>query len=502
MEAPGHALARHARERPDALALIDNRLRLSWAEVEAWVDAAAGWLDAHGFSRGAPVLCWLPNCVEWSLFRLACERAGLFLIPVPASQGRRELTSIVERVRPVVMVSKGRFRKRDYRDECDEICGRLGQRPVRVTLPDDTLVRLSGPSLGTARMLALDELTHALPTSGSEGVPKLAEYTMRAACRRAAAQIELLELRADDVMLVLSHGTGPARPAWLAAPIVGACIVAMPVYSVEQTLQLMRRDRPTMVCATPAQLTMLVPMLDANDCSSVRIWYTSGAVVPPTLVEELETLTGAPVISTYGGADFGGWSAPSPHDPPEVRRHSVGRPRGGTEFRIVDAQGGDVAAGEVGELIGRGPCCVAGYLGDQGRSQWHDGWFYTGDLARRDENGNLSIVGRAKSVIVRGGDNILPGEVEGLLRTHPLVEQVAVVGVPDPVLGDRVCACVVPKAGASVDLESLRDHVHSQGLAYYKAPERLLLLSALPMISDKIDQRALASLAAGEAEGM
>lgn len=499
MQTITEAVGRHARQRPAGLALVDGSLRMGWGQVGAWMENTAGWLIAQGFARGAAVVGWLPNCAEWNLFRLACERAGLLFVPVPASQGKRELASILARARPVLLISRGIFRKRDYAAECEELCAGLETPPARITLDDSGPPSLAGPPAPPDAALRLEEMAHALPTSGSGGTPKLALFSLRAACRRGQASVELLGLGPDDVMLVLSHGTGPARPAWLSAPIAGAAIVALPIFSAEKALALIRAERPTIICATPAQLAMLAPLLDAAAVSGLRIWYTSGAVIAPSLAEELETLNGAPVVSTYGGADFGGWASPAPEDPPHVRRGTVGRPRGGTEFRIVNADGGDVAAGEAGELIGRGPCCVEGYLGEDGRENWRDGWFYTGDLARIEPGGNVVIVGRLKSVIIRGGHNVLPVEVEACLRSHPAVGEVAVVGVPDEILGERVCACVVPKEGGKVALEELRAHLRGQGLAHYKAPERLLLLDALPMVSDKVDQRALAALLANRA---
>src|SRR4029077_18398450 len=212
--------------------------------------------------------------------------------------------------------------------------------------------------------------------------------------------------------LVLSHGTGPAKPAWLAPPIAGASGIGMPGFSADAALNLIARERPTIVCGTPAQLVMLAKNLGGIDCASVRIWYTAGSVLPPTLADELEATTRGIVLSTYGGADFGGWAAGEPSDAAAVRHRTVGRPRGGTQFRIVDGTGGDLAAGQPGELIGRGPCCVTGYLGEPGREQWRDGWFHSGDLAAFDGDGNIVIKGRMTEVISRGGDKISATEVE------------------------------------------------------------------------------------------
>ena len=164
--------------------------------------------------------------------------------------------------------------------------------------------------------------------------------------------------------------------------------------------------------------------------------------------------------------------------------------RGRIDFTIP------VPRGQVGELIGRGPCCVGGFLGEEGRRAWCDGWFHTGDLASLDDSGNAVIVGRLKVLIMRGGDKVSPAEIEALLRTHPEVAQVAVIGVPDTVLGERICACVVPAPRTRLpDLDRSRQHLAGQGLASYKAPERPVILDSLPIIGDKIDRQALALLA-------
>ncbi|MDP6174270.1 MAG: class I adenylate-forming enzyme family protein [Rhodospirillales bacterium] len=496
METITDAATRHGLERPGGAALADDRFRLSWAEAVTWMEATAGWLVDQGFARGRPVVAWLPNCVEWNLLRLACERGGYPFIPVPASQGMREMTSILERMNPALLVSKGKFRRRDYQAEGDEICASLAEAPARLTLPESELPQLLGPAPAPETALGLDEMVHALPTSGSEGIPKIGYYTGQAAGQRALGQIEILGLKPDDKFLVLSHGPGPARPAWLGAPMAGACIHAMPIFSAEKAVQLIASEKPSLVCATPAQLAMMAPDLDEANTASIRIWYTSGAVMPASLADELESISSASVVSTYGGADFGGWACPAPDDPPHIRRHTVGKARGGSEFRLVDDQGQDVPKGETGQLIGRGPCCVEGYLGEAGRDSWQDGWFQTGDLASRDDAGNISIIGRVKNVILRGGDNVIPIEIEALLRTHPDIAQLAVVGVPDPVLGERVCACVVPRAGKGLELDPLRQYLLEQGISHYKVPERMIILEDLPIVGDKVDLRTLGDLAA------
>jgi len=492
------ALARHAAARPDALALADARARLGWRDVAAWVARAAGWLAARLPGRGTPVVGWLPNAAEWYLLRLACERAGLLWVPVPAAQGARELAAIVARVRPALLVTPTRYRGRDWAAEAEQVCGRAGVEPLRLGVPDESLLELHGSPREDLRALDLDEGAHVLATTGSEGVPKLALYTIAAAAERGWAQVALLGMTADDVVLALSAGTGPGKTPWLAAPLAGAATVTLPVFTPEHALRLLAHERASVVCGTPAQLALLLPHLDGATCDTVRVWYTAGAVLPAGLAAALEERTRGRVLSVYGATDFGGWAAPDLDAPPAVRHGTVGRPRGGTEFRIVDHEGREVPRGAAGEILGRGPCCVSGYYGDPAltRARWEGGWFHTGDLGRLDADGNLVILGRGRDLIIRGGENIAPGELETLLRSHPGVVHVAVVGVPDPVLGERVCACVVPAPGSAPTLEALREHLRQQRIAHFKLPERLLLVPTLPVVGDKVDRVGLAAQAA------
>jgi acyl-CoA synthetase (AMP-forming)/AMP-acid ligase II len=261
-------------------------------------------------------------------------------------------------------------------------------------------------------------------------------------------------------------------------------------------MEALAREQPTIVCGVPPQLTELVNHADwpPAGLDRLRIWYATGAGFPETTADRLEATTRGIALSGYGGADFGGWAVPAPSDPAEVRHHTVGRPRGGTELRLVDEAGHDVPFGEPGEIWGRGPCCAAGYFRDEAATRQHwteDGWFRTGDLGRLDPAGNLVIIGRKGDLIRRGGRTIHPGEIEGLLGGHPKIAKAAVVGIPDPLLGERACVVVVPKAGEAVTLDEVTAHLRAERIASFKLPERLELVADLPMRGDKIDRAAL-----------
>jgi non-ribosomal peptide synthetase component E (peptide arylation enzyme) len=267
-------------------------------------------------------------------------------------------------------------------------------------------------------------------------------------------------------------------------------------------IETLARVRPTIVCGVPPQVMTLLdhPNWSNTGVERLRIWYTTGAAFPPAAAARVEHRTRGIVLTGYGGMDFGGWTVPSPTDPPDVRRNTVGKPRGNTELRLVDDVGNEVARGEIGEIWGRGPCCAMGYFRDEAatREAWTaDGWFRTGDLARFDAAGNLIIVGRKRDRIRRGGMSIEPGEIEALLSGHPKIDKAAVVGFPDPLLGERACAFVVPKNGQVVTLDEVTAYLRAQRIATFKIPERVELVAELPLRGDKIDRGALRRMLEG-----
>jgi acyl-CoA synthetase (AMP-forming)/AMP-acid ligase II len=373
----------------------------------------------------------------------------------------------------------------------------LGEAPASAGISLDELIRLgSGPSAPTLPERPPDDALVILPTSGGTGIPKFAQFLVSAWLQRAHAQAELFKLRHDDVIVGLSQGIGPSIIPLFAAPIVGAAACLVDKFEPSLVLDLLARVRSTIVCGVPPQIMGLLehPSWSRAVVDRVRIWYTTGMPFPPAAAARVEASTSGIVLSGYGAMDFGGWTVPSPNDPPEARLHTVGRARGGTELRLVDDAGHEVPAGEPGEIWGRGPCCATGYFRDEAatRAVWTaDGWFRTGDLGRYDLAGNLVIVGRKRDLIRRGGKSIHPGEIEALLSGHPKIYKATVIGFPDPLLGERACAVVVPKDGEIVTLDDVTGYLRAQRIASFKLPERLELVGDLPLRGDKIDRTAL-----------
>jgi acyl-CoA synthetase (AMP-forming)/AMP-acid ligase II len=462
-------------------------------------------LLALGVEPGAIVACWLPNCVELYLLRVACERAGLVWLPIAASLRESELHNILERAEPAVLIVPERLRDRDYLEAARSLIGKLGKPPHLVVLgggaaigtPLEEVIRLGG--VRSAAPLPLrppDEALVILPTSGGAGIPKFAQFQVSAWLKRAQAQVELLDLREGDVILALSQGIGPSIIPLFAAPLVGAPAHLIDHFQPDVVLEALARVRPTIVCGVPPQVTSLLehPRWSSAIVDGIRLWYTTGMAFPPAAAARIEAGSSGIVLCGYGAVDFGGWTVPSPKDPPDVRHHTVGRARGGTEIRLVDDAGRDVPSGERGEIWGRGPCCATGYFRDEAatREVWTaDGWFRTGDLGRYDAAGNLVIVGRKRDLIRRGGKSIQPGEIEALLSGHPKIYSAAVVGYPDPLLGERACAVVVPKQGEVVTLDDITGYLRARRIASFKLPERVELVASLPVRGDKFDRPAL-----------
>ncbi|MFC1930398.1 AMP-binding protein, partial [Chloroflexota bacterium] len=210
----------------------------------------------------------------------------------------------------------------------------------------------------------------------------------------------------------------------------------------------------------------------------------------------VEATLGGTIVSGLGASDFGGTMIPELDAPPETRFLTVGKGRAGTVFKIVDDSGREVKKGEVGEIWGTGPSAATGYFGDP-ETTWQawtkDGWFKTGDLGRIDEDDNLLLVGRKKDLIIRGGQNIYPPEIESILVAHPCIAEAAVVGMPDQLMGEKACAYVTLRPEKTLEFKEMVKYLNEQDIAMYKIPERLEIIEIMPTVGGgtKIDKKVL-----------
>jgi non-ribosomal peptide synthetase component E (peptide arylation enzyme) len=505
---------RNARDCPHKEAVVDSRARLTWARAKELIDRLALGLAELGLGRDEVIVLQLPNCVEVDLLRVACERAGVLSLHVLTALRHREMEYVLRETEAVGVAIPWVYRDFDYFHMVSEIRRHLPTlrhifvlgAPVpegAISIEEMMQRPLERERLSNrleARGYPPTEVSIITLTTGTTGLPKFVEFPFGARHALGRMLIEVLKLSGDDT--VGAFGPAPAGPncvAYFAAPRVAARVVFQERFEAGGSLRLIQDERVTVGLVVPAQLAMMVghPDIRLYDLSSLRVWWCVGAPVPYQLRVDTEEKLGGIVLTGLGAVDFGGNTSTSLDDPRDVRLLTVGRPRGGTEIRLVDDSGRDVGRGEVGEVWGRGPSCASGYFRDPEttRQAWtEDGWFRMGDLGRFDEHGNLLIAGRKKDMLIRGGQNIYPVEVEDLLIMHPKVSDVAIVGMPDPVMGERACAYVVPKPGQQFTFEEMLAFLKGQGLAMYKLPERLEITDRLPLVGEqKVDRKALAA---------
>jgi non-ribosomal peptide synthetase component E (peptide arylation enzyme) len=269
-------------------------------------------------------------------------------------------------------------------------------------------------------------------------------------------------------------------------------------FSPQEALEIIEKERVTITPMVPAQAAMVIrhPDFEKYDISSLRVVLTMGAPLPYKVAVDVEKKLGCPIIQNYGSIDCAAACMGAIDDPIEVRLSTVGKPYAGAEVKLVGDRGEEVDYGEAGEIFIRGPAAVSGYYKDP-EATWQiwsrDGWYRTGDLGRFDEEGHLIIVGRKKEMIIRGGQNIYPVEIEDLLMTHPGVANIAIVKMPDPIMGERACAYVIPEGGQEFTFDEMVSFLKEKGVTPYKFPERLEVVNAFPMVAEgqKIDRKAL-----------
>jgi non-ribosomal peptide synthetase component E (peptide arylation enzyme) len=508
---------RNAREFGDREALVDSRYRLTWAEAKAEVDAIAATWVTMGIPKFARIIIQSPNSVYGFLSRIACERAGLISLTVYPYLRQRELEYMVQRTEASAVVIPHVYRNFDYLEMYKGLKDRfphltqifLFDNDVPQNAPDGTysLTRqaeqtaadgIDASALEERRLDPLWNVGLLTSTSGTTGLPKLVEWPVAPRVCTSKGRVDIWNLTKEDTTLAIAPHAGGAAGTltYFAAPLVGAKTAMLEEFSPEGALELIEKERATAIGVVP---THLVRMLEANpaehDLTSLRFIRSAGGYLSPQIAEEAERAFGAVITSDLGTQDMGSVSGCRVEDPKELRRRTVGRMLPGNDVRLMDEDGNEVPPAEPGILYFRGPHAPAGYYRDEELTATvfdQNGWTSTGDIVKFDQ-GCLWILGRAKDMIIRGGQNIYPAEIEGLLNEHPSVAAAAVVGYPDREMGERACAYVILKEGQSVTFEQMGDFLRGKGMAMYKLPERLEVIEAFPTVGDsgKIDKKAL-----------
>jgi cyclohexanecarboxylate-CoA ligase len=486
-------VAAAAAERPEAVAVVDGAATLTYGNLERSVRAAAGSLAALGVGRGAVVSWQLPNWHEAVILHHAVLRLGAVSNPIVPIYRHREVGYILRQAESQVVVVPGEFRGFDYpamiadlRPGLPSLRHVVTARPAgRAALRFDELLQ-GEPGFAGMPARDADDPVLLMFTSGTTAHPKGVVHTHNTLDYECRSIIEVYGLGPDDVVFMpspVTHITGLLYGLLMPA-MLRTRVVLQDVWDATAALRLIEQQRCSFTMAATPFLHGLVHHRDlpSFDVTSMRVFACGGADVPPALIRQAGERLGTTATRVYGSTEFPTLSTSPPDAPPDKRAGTDGRAISAAEYRIVDDAGADLPAGQTGELLVRGPELFLGYLAasDNDGAFTPDGWFRTGDLAVVDLDGYVSIRGRKKDIILRGGENISATEVENLLFEHPAVREAAVVAMPDPVLTERACAFVVPEAGQTPTLPELTAFLLGQQLAKQKLPERLELVAELP----------------------
>jgi HIP---CoA ligase len=498
---------------PDAEAVVDGDIRLTYAQLSAEVDRFARAAIAAGLRAGDRAGLWAPNSAAWVVAALGIQTAGGILVPINTRFKGDEARYALGKVRAGLLVVADGFLGADHLAMLrgDKAAAPTSGRPVPALPHLHTLVTVDPTGDGTAlgwddflaggdavpqdevdrRVAALrgDDVADILFTSGTTGYPKGAMVTheSNALVNRAWGDITGL-LPGDRYLLVnpFFHSFG-YRAGVLACLIRGATIVPMAVFDPEAVLEVVERERITVFPGAPTVYTTLLnhPKFADHDLSSVRLAVTGAAVVPEVLVERMRSELGfRTVITAYGLTESCGTATVCPPDTDLHRlTTSCGQAIPGTEVAIVEPGGNSpLPAGQTGEVVIRGYNVMLGYFEDPEATAQAidpDGWLHTGDVGWMDEEGFLRITDRIKDVFMVGGFNVYPAEVERLIVAHPSVADVAVVGVPDERMGEVGHAYVLPRTGSSPTEAELIEYCRGV-MANFKVPRRITVVDQLP----------------------
>jgi long-chain acyl-CoA synthetase len=478
-------LAEQARKRPDAPAVLFGGGTCSYAELDRRVARMAGQLVGAGVGPADRVVLVADNSADHLAAAFAVWRAGGVLVTIYPSSTEAELAFAIERAEPVAVVAGTRV--------VGTVRAAAGGRPVAEL---DGTGALAGSGAGAAvaggpgsGLIDPDALALICFTSGSTARPKAVMHRHAGLLGAAAAYARVWHLGPHDATLVclpMAWAFGLVTTS-MAALLTGGRVVALARAEPEAMLAAMADDGVTFFAGVTTMFGKLVQHVETRggprpDLSRLRLCISGGEPRNEAAFSRWQQLTGCPVHDVYAASECFPVVTYDPVEDPQPRPGSAGRVVAEAALRLVDREGQDVPPGATGEAWTRGPALMAGYWRDPDLTEQvltPDGWYRTGDLARVDDEGYVHVVGRVSTMIIRGGSNVSPAEVEAVLRDHPDVREAAVVGLPDAQYGEEVAAAVVLEPAAVLDAAALRAHCGTV-LAGYKVPSRVVEVEQLP----------------------
>ena len=502
--AVGQVLEKAAAQSPDKIAVVDGNRRKTYKELNAMTDALAASLAELKFKKGDRVAIYMKNSLEFVAAFYALQKLGLIAVWVNAIYRMHEAQFILQNSE-----SKGVFiyDEWDGYHYLDEMLGLRNQLPELKTIIvagngagegvyafDELIDKGVGRRPPAVAIDPQEDLSMLLYTSGTTGRPKGAMIRHYSAVRAGWGYSTGVQATADDIFigfLPMSHSYGCG--SILIQPILlQATVVLMDKFEVEKAFAIVEREKITLQLAAPAHYIMELNHKSRTkyDLSSLRAGLIAGQIAPEGLITRVEKEMGVYLTSFWGASEVGpglGTMCPYP-SPLKIREKYIGLPIADTRVRVVDPiTREELPDGEIGEFTLSGWHVMKGYWKnpEETRKQIIDGWLFMGDLASREKNGYIRIYGRSKDLINRGGYKIYPYELESLIGDHPKVDQVCVVATPNPVLGESICACIIPRSEEKVSLKEIREFLKEK-IAPHKLPDELCVMDDFPRLSGSI----------------
>lgn len=512
-------LEEQAATRPDHTFLIFNDRRFTFGQVNARATALAAALAELGVEKGDRIALDLPNWPEFVISMFAAARLGAVIVPLNPRYTVPELQYMLRHSEATVVITAENFGGTDYLQLFEGFLTSLPDLQYLVTVGEedlwyddriyqfeDLLSSGEGRAVPTVPIDPAEDTFAILYTSGTMGKPKGVALTHTNLLAPAAQTAEAIGLVPADIVFGVTtvfHVFGLA-PGIIGTAAAGASLVLQEQFDPAQALELIERHAVTVHYGVPT--VFITEMREAErskrDLSSLRVGVVAGAPVGDELVRRIRSELCPNLQVAYSLTETGSTATMTrPADPAEKQVFTVGKPLPGTEVRVLDLDGTILPVESLGEIAVRGPGVMKGYYRQPGETSQafdEEGFFLTGDLGLVDEEGFVHIVGRRKELIIRGGFNVYPREVEDRLHAHPAVMDVAVVGLPHEVLGEAVCACIVPVEGAIVTGEEIKEWCRGT-LADYKVPDLVRFFDSFPLTgSGKVRRVELARMVSAE----
>ena len=498
----GVALERTVGHMPDREALVDvaTGRRWTWRDLNHAVDEIARGLIAYGIEKGDRVGMWAPNCAEWTIVQLATAKIGAILVNVNPAYRTHELAYAVNQSGLRLLLAVTSFKTSDYRAMVEATASDCPGLERTVYVDTDDWAELVEAGHRTAADV-VDRRAHDLNphdpiniqyTSGTTGRPKGATLSHRNILNNGFFVTELIGFTEEDRLCIpvpFYHCFGMVMGNLGCITHGATMVIPAPGFDPAITLQTIQDEHCTAVYGVPTMFIAMQnhPDFAAYDLSSLRTGIMAGAVCPVEVMKRcVDDMHMAEVSIAYGMTETSPVSCQTRSDDDlERRTASIGRAAPHVEIKIIDpALGTTVERGEPGEFCTRGYSVMLGYWDDPEKTAEAvdaDGWMHTGDLAVMRDDGYCNIVGRIKDMVIRGGENIYPREIEDFLYGHPDIEDVQVVGVPDERYGEELCAWIKLRAGAEpIDAEAVRAFATGK-LAHYKIPRYVLVVEDFPL---------------------